>query len=433
MFGAAAALLAEESSPSPFQRDLRDFGLLIARLTLVLVLGVLVVRVAFGRPVVESLLFAVALAVGLTPELLPMITTVTLARGALRMARRKVIVKRLAAIHDLGEMTVLCTDKTGTLTSAEITLARSLDPAGVAAPRPARLGAVAAALGGDRGPLDAALVEASPEAATGWRLVRQRPFDYAQRTGSVLAYGPEGSTLIVKGAPEAVLAHCTALRNGTQVSVLGASEREATLAQVRALATQGLRAIAVASRQATGPAEVGEADLVLEGICAFADPPKPGAAAALAALKVAGVRVKILSGDDPAVVRRLAGLVGLDPARSCRGGGRRHGRRGAGRAGPPDRRLWAAQPRPEGPRREGAPGRRRGGRVPGRRDQRRPRPAARGCRPVGRRRERRRAGGCRHDPSRPGPRGRGGRRGRGAADLGQHSQVHPHGGEFEFR
>ena len=128
MFGAAASALAEAQAPSPFQRDLHEFGLVIARLTLGLVVVVLAMRVVFGRPVLDSLMFAVALAVGLTPELLPMITTVTLSRGALRMARRKVIVKRLASIHDLGAMTVLCTDKTGTLTSAEITLARSLDP-----------------------------------------------------------------------------------------------------------------------------------------------------------------------------------------------------------------------------------------------------------------------------------------------------------------
>ena len=127
MFGAAASALAEDAAPSPFQRDLHAFGLLTARMTLGLVLVVLTTHMLFGRPVLESLMFAVALAVGLTPELLPMITTVTLSRGALRMASRKVIVKRLASIHDLGAMTVLCTDKTGTLTSAEITLARSLN------------------------------------------------------------------------------------------------------------------------------------------------------------------------------------------------------------------------------------------------------------------------------------------------------------------
>jgi Mg2+-importing ATPase len=113
-------------------------------MTLGLVLVVLTTHMLFGRAVLESLMFAVALAVGLTPELLPMITTVTLSRGALRMAKRKVIVKRLASIHDLGAMTVLCTDKTGTLTSAQIQLARSLDPAGVEDPRAAKLGATEA-------------------------------------------------------------------------------------------------------------------------------------------------------------------------------------------------------------------------------------------------------------------------------------------------
>lgn len=131
LFGSAAAALAENADPSPFQRDLHQFGLVVARATMGLVVVVLAARVSLGRDVLDSLLFAVALAVGLTPELLPMITTVTLSRGAIRMARRKVIVKRLAAIHDLGAMTVLCTDKTGTLTSAEITLARKIGRAHV--------------------------------------------------------------------------------------------------------------------------------------------------------------------------------------------------------------------------------------------------------------------------------------------------------------
>jgi Mg2+-importing ATPase len=128
MFGAAASALSQAQARTPFERDLREFGLVVARLTLALVIVVLSVRILFGRPALDSLLFAVALAVGLTPELLPMITTVTLSRGALRMARRKVIVKRLVSIHDLGAMSVLCTDKTGTLTSAKITLACSLGP-----------------------------------------------------------------------------------------------------------------------------------------------------------------------------------------------------------------------------------------------------------------------------------------------------------------
>ena len=168
MFGAVAVLLTGEIAVSPFQRDLRALGYVIARAAGVLSIGVLTVNLLFGRPLLQSLMFAVALAVGLTPELLPMITTVTLSRGAVRMARRKVIVKRLASIHDLGAMTVLCTDKTGTLTSAEIVLAGSWDAEGRPAPHMAELAAVCADLAGDRSAMDAALIAAAPDAAKGW-------------------------------------------------------------------------------------------------------------------------------------------------------------------------------------------------------------------------------------------------------------------------
>ena len=315
LFGAAASSLAEAQAPSPFQRDLHAFGLLTARLTIALVLVVLTTHVLFGRPVLESLLFSVALAVGLTPELLPMITTVTLSRGALRMAARKVIVKRLASIHDLGAMTILCTDKTGTLTSAEITLAKSLDAAGAADDRAARLGAISAELGGDRGALDAALVAGSAGAARGWTLLARHAFDFNRRLGSVLAEGPDGKMLIAKGAPEAVIPLCTSMRTTAGVRPMGPAERTAAQAQVRALAEQGLRAIAIASRPWSGAAhelDAGdEVDLTFEGLCAFADPPKATCTGAIARLAAAGIRVKILSGDDPVVVKRLAGLVGL--------------------------------------------------------------------------------------------------------------------------
>jgi len=315
LFGAAASALTESQAPSPFQRDLHSFGLLTARLTIALVVVVLATHALFGRPVLESLMFSVALAVGLTPELLPMITTVTLSRGARRMAERKVIVKRLASIHDLGAMSVLCTDKTGTLTAAEITLAQSLDASGASDNRAARLGAISAGLGGDRGALDAALVAGSANAAQGWTLLARHAFDFNRRLGSVLADGPEGKLLIVKGAPESVLPLCTSSRAGAAVTAMAGAERDQALARVRGLAEQGLRAVAIASRPWSGTTRVLEAseerELVYEGICAFADPPKATCTAAIARLKAAGVRVKILSGDDPIVVKRLAGLVGL--------------------------------------------------------------------------------------------------------------------------
>ncbi len=317
LFGAAAAALAAPQAASPFQRDLHAFGLLVARLSIALIVVVLATHVLFGRPVLESLMFSVALAVGLTPELLPMITTVTLTRGALRMADRKVIVKRLVSIHDLGAMTVLCTDKTGTLTSAKITLAGSLDADGHDAPRAARLAAVSATLGGDRSSLDVALVASTDLAREPWTLQARLAFDFTRRLGAVLAEGPgEGRLLIVKGAPEAVLALCTSRRGAAGVTQLDEGGRTESLQRVHALAEQGLRAIAVASRPWPGavrdivPAD--ETELTFEGLCTFADPPKTTAGAAIARLAAAGVRVKILSGDDPVVVRRLAAMVGLD-------------------------------------------------------------------------------------------------------------------------
>ena len=332
VFGAAASALAQAPTLSPFQRDLREFGLVTARLTLALVVIVLATRLLLGRPVLDSLMFAVALAVGLTPELLPMITTVTLSRGAIRLAGRKVIVKRLASIHDLGAMTVLCTDKTGTLTSAEITLAKSLDPVGIDDPRAALLGAVAAALGGDRGALDAALMKGSKDAAMGWTLVGKHAFDFTRRMGSVLVTGqqklpdaspqrtlpnaaPQTKLLIVKGAPEAVLAACTQQRRGADIMAMTAQQKVEVSDRVLAHAREGLRTVAIASREWPGTnravAAADETELVFEGICAFADPPKPSAAAAITHLSGLGVRLKVLSGDDPVVVQRLAGLVGL--------------------------------------------------------------------------------------------------------------------------
>ncbi len=312
LFGAAATALVQGEVPSPFQRDLHAYGLLTARLTLALVVVVLAINIFFGRPLLQSLLFAVALAVGLTPELLPMITTVTLSRGAVRMAKRKVIVKRLASIHDLGAMTIFCTDKTGTLTSAEIRLARSLNAAGGDDPRASRLGAIAASLGGDRGAMDTALVAGVADAAERWTSIERRAFDYTRRLGSVLAAGPEGSLLIVKGAPEAVLALCVSSRTGDTIAAMDDAAHTAALGRVQALAEAGQRAVAVASRAWTDDAhelaDTDEAGLVFEGLCAFEDPPKPTAKAAIARLAAAGIRLKILSGDDPVVVKRLAGL-----------------------------------------------------------------------------------------------------------------------------
>jgi P-type Mg2+ transporter len=316
LFGAVASVLAEDVAPSPFQRDLRALGFVVARAAGVLSVAVLAINLLFGRPLIESLMFAVALAVGLTPELLPMITTVTLSRGAVRMSRRKVIVKRLASIHDLGAMTVLCTDKTGTLTSAEIVLAGSLDANGEDDPRIATLAGMCAELAGDRGAMDGALATAAPSAAEGWTAQGRIGFNYERRRGSVLAERAGERLLICKGAPEAILAVCDRRRDGQTTPNLDGKSRDAITAKINSLATQGLRTIAVATKpcatpgNALGPSD--EADLIFEGFCTFADPPKESSRGALKRLAAAGVRVKVLSGDDPLVVARIADLVGLN-------------------------------------------------------------------------------------------------------------------------
>ncbi|MCI3134857.1 HAD-IC family P-type ATPase [Phenylobacterium aquaticum] len=264
-------------------------------------------------------MFAVALAVGLTPELLPMITTVTLSRGAMRLAARKVIVKRLASIHDLGAMTVLCTDKTGTLTEARIQLDRSVDPEGVEDRGPARFAAIAATLGGDRGGLDAALAQGEPTAAEGWSLIAQQPFDYQARLGAVRVKGPDGDLTLVKGAPEAVMARCVMVRTAGGLRPMDAAMQASVVERVKARAAEGLRAVAIASGATWVGATGAETDLTLEGFCLVSDPMKPTAKAAVARLADAGVKLKILSGDDPIVVRRLAGMVGLRAERVLSG------------------------------------------------------------------------------------------------------------------
>ncbi|TAK48912.1 MAG: magnesium-translocating P-type ATPase [Xanthobacteraceae bacterium] len=312
--GGIARALGDAEPPSAFEHGMHRLGLMILRLTVFLVLFVLMVRLGFGRPVFESFLFAVALAVGLTPELMPMITTVTLSRGALRMARRKVIVKRLAAIHDLGAMDVLCTDKTGTLTEARIELVGHPGPDGADSDRVLMLAQLNSRFEtGIRSPLDEAILAHSPPpAADDWRKIDEVPFDFERRCVSVLAEQDGRRLLVIKGAPEAMLDKAGAVETGDgQSRPLDAATRQRLAALAQDRSTQGFRLLGVAWKEM--PAQCGdiraedESNLVFAGYCVFLDPPKASAAAAVARLAAAGVRVKVISGDHDAVVRHLVG------------------------------------------------------------------------------------------------------------------------------
>jgi len=317
-FGGIAGSLVERRPPTEFERGLNRLGYLILRLTVFLSLFVLLVHLVNHRPVIESFLFAIALAVGLTPELLPMVTTVALARGAIRMAERKVIVKRLSAIHDLGAVDIFCTDKTGTLTEARIVLTASPDVSGTASSRVLELAAVNAWFEtGIRSPLDdAILAAAGPNSGNGWTKVAEVPFDFERRRISVLARHGSESILLIKGAPEELLAISTHYElPGGEVRDLDDDARANIKGLHDQYAGEGQRLLGVAWRPMPADrselAPEDEQDLIFTGYCAFLDPPKASAAEALSRLAAAGVRTKVISGDNQLVVRHLVETLGL--------------------------------------------------------------------------------------------------------------------------
>jgi Mg2+-importing ATPase len=317
--GGIAHTLVKEPPPTAFSLGIRDFGLLILRLTLLLVFFVLIVNLVLERPPLQSLLFALALAVGLTPELLPMVVTVTLAHGAIRMARKRVIVKRLSAIHDFGGMDVLCSDKTGTLTEAKIKLVREVDPSGAESSDVLRLAYLNAAFEtGLKNPLDIAIMDAAPIDLAGWRKIDEVPFDFERRRVSVLVEHDGARRLIVKGAPEDVLALSSRyqLAGRAELLPLDGAALATTRDVFERFGSEGLRVLGVAWRDveaARDHARVDdESDLVFAGFAAFLDPPKEGAAAALAELVGLGVAVKVVTGDNERVTRHVCTELGLE-------------------------------------------------------------------------------------------------------------------------
>jgi len=310
-FGRIALRLGDRQPQTAFQLGLRDFSLLLVRVTAALAVTILVLNIALGRSVLGSVLFALAIAVGLTPQLLPAIVTVSLATGAKRLAERSVIVKRLVAIEDLGNIEVFFTDKTGTLTEGRIRFAAALDGDGNEAAEVLRAGLLCndATISDGRvigaNPLDRALWEAPGARAvdvTGYRRLASRPFDYERRLASVLVENRSGRRIvIVKGAPEAVLARCRRLPPRAHVVLEGRF-------------AAGNRVVAVATGAADGKVDLSaddEHDLELAGFLCFLDPPRPDAADALARLHALEVEVKLITGDNDRVAAKVCADLGL--------------------------------------------------------------------------------------------------------------------------
>ena len=316
--GQISSTLRRAPPPSALDQGTHRFGMLIVRFTEILVLFVLLINLLFHRPWLQSFLFAVALAVGLTPELLPMIVSVTLARGAIRMAKAQVIVKRLGAIHDLGSMDVVCTDKTGTLTEAKISLARQVALSGAASEHVLDLAWLNSYFqAGLRNPLDTAIVESGPPRGAGWAKIDEVPFDFQRRRVSVLVEHEDRRLLVTKGAPEDVIKLATRYEEPGQPALLSLDEAARTRAArvFDGLSADGFRALGVAWRELEPDRAVAtvadERDLIFAGFVVFFDPPKASAGAAIAALGAKGVGVKILSGDNERVTQHVCAELGI--------------------------------------------------------------------------------------------------------------------------
>jgi Mg2+-importing ATPase len=327
-FSEIAKSLAQRAPQSEFERGIARFGAFILKTVLFLVLFVFLVSALMHRDPLQSLLFAVALAVGLTPEFLPMITTVTLTRGAVRMAKSKVIVKNLAAIQNFGSIDVLCCDKTGTLTTGEMTLDSWLDPLGQVSERPLLLSYLNSYFeSGIENPIDEAVLRKAKLNALDSAVLRHEhpdisqfskldeiPFDFERRRVSVVAARAGEAILVTKGAPEDVISVCSRFEASGTVQPLDDATRGAVIAVFEALSAKGYRVLgvgytAVAKDQACSKAD--EHDLVLAGFIAFSDPARADAAETLARLAEEGIRVHVLTGDNELVTRQICEQVGV--------------------------------------------------------------------------------------------------------------------------
>ncbi len=322
-FGTVAERLKRRPQETDFARGIRQFGYLLVRVMIFTVLFVLVTNQLLDRPVIESLLFAVALAVGLSPELLPAILRVTLSHGARAMAARGVIVRRPEAIENLGSMDILCTDKTGTLTEGVLVLDSALDAQGEKSAQTLQLAHLNAAFEtGIENPLDAAIVaagEAAKISTAGFSKIDEIPYDFIRkRLTIVVENGSEAGShwVITKGAFDSVLGICSHMASGQSEQPLDEAARTRLNAFYREKGSEGFRVLAVAMKRMAGEkrhyAHADETGMAFVGFLLFFDPPKPDAGKAISHLARLGIRIKVITGDNRYVAAHVARAVGLD-------------------------------------------------------------------------------------------------------------------------
>ncbi|MCW8470859.1 magnesium-translocating P-type ATPase [Fluoribacter gormanii] len=335
-FGYIVKTLSKAAPHTEFEKGIVRFGLFIMKVVFFLVLFVFAVNIYLKRSLLESLLFAVALAVGLTPELLPMITTVTLAAGAVHMAKKKVIVKNLSAIQNFGSIDILCSDKTGTLTSGEMILEQHIDPLGTQSEHVMLLAYLNSLFGTEIpnpfnvavlnkvniNPLDAAILKHDHPDVQTYHKIDEIPFDFERRRSSVVVDKSSSHILITKGAPEFVIRDCTHYDLAGEIHPLDDAARKKIESVFLSLSEQGYRTLAVAYRTIEIKSSYhapDEQNMVVAGFLAFFDPALKETPAIIKKLSREGVKIKILTGDNDRVTRHICQQVGLDASRMLLG------------------------------------------------------------------------------------------------------------------
>jgi len=314
-FGKTASAI-KQSPPTDFEKNITAFGNFLLKIITAMTLFIFIGNAILGKGLFDSFLFAIALAVGITPEVLPIIITATLSHGALRMAKEKVVTKRLISVEDLGNIDTLCCDKTGTLTEGKISLVNAIDLHGKTSDQTLLFGLLCNASEGRKltgNPIDAALHESKraavlSRAISTYTIVSRSPFDFHRKRMSILARQSKQTLLIAKGAPESIIATCTsAIWNGRKTSLTPKLKKTITELITKHERT-GHRVIAVATKQTTNPAEK---NLTLTGLLLLSDPPKKDVKESLATLQKLGIAINILTGDSPIVTRKICTDVGI--------------------------------------------------------------------------------------------------------------------------
>ena len=310
-FGKIADKLASTKLQTSFEIGLKSFSIFIVRLTLVMVVFVFLINAFYGKGVLDSFLFAAAIAVGLTPELLPVIMTVTLSHGSLRMAKKEVILKNLASVQNFGGMDVLCTDKTGTLTEDKIELVKCVNLNGVDSKNALLFAYLSSVYHTARkSPLDEAIQNHGRLDTSSYVKIDEIPFDFKRRRDSIVLDNGSDRYIVTKGAPESILSICANFENENDLVVFGDEIKKRTQEEYDKLSADGFRVLAIAMKKINQTAEVKyqqqeEESMTFVGFAAFLDPPKKSASSALEELGALAVEVKIITGDSEILTERI--------------------------------------------------------------------------------------------------------------------------------